>query len=549
MSRRSMTAGVLGLVLAVSALVAPSRAFTPSAQAAALNPDLPTLIWGAYARPRTGETHITATQHLEAAAGRSMAATRVYLLWDQTFPDSYVSWLKSTNHLLLISVKAQRVDGTVVPWRSIADAQPGSALQAEIDGWAQRIKDYGTHVYFTFNHEPEAAASGTFGTDQDYKDAWQHVISSFRADQVTNATYMWIMTGYAFGLSATDRRQAVKWYPGDDYVDAMGADEYNDFTCRSTSVAPWKSLATDIEPFRQFGLSHPLKEMWLPEYGSVEDPNVPGRKAQWINDVRAMFKDSAYSQFRGILYFNAQRPGTNNCKWYVDSSDSSLAAFKAMGQDPFYSRLDGMPPPPPPPPPVVKNALFVVGSPTLGTGDAAINNRLDADGYTVTVVDDSVAAATDALGKDVVVISATANSGSVLNKFHDTPTPVMVYKPALYDDMGFTATNAFGTLKSSTIDGLDPADPLAAGFTGTVGVLTTADLMPWGTVGADAHVTATVGGKPALFDYPLGSTLADGKVAAGCRVGFPAYTTSPSKFTAAGKALFDNAISWLDSCS
>ena len=252
-------------------------------------------------------------------------------------------------------------------------------MQNQINGWADKIKAYGVPVYFTFNHEPEAAASNSFGTDAQYIAAWRHVVHTFRDRGVTNAKFMWIMTGFAFTLPSSDRRQAIKWFPGDDWIDAMGDDEYNDFTCRDDSKAPWKNLTAELEQFRLFGLQHPTKEMWVTEYGTVEDPAVAGRKAAWIDQARADFKNPKWSQFKGVLYFHAYRPGVGVCQWWLDSSTSSLSSFAAMGADPFYTALPGSPPPPPPPPPPPgTKALLVVGNTTLAAGDEAMRAHLAA---------------------------------------------------------------------------------------------------------------------------------------------------------------------------
>ncbi len=514
--------------------------------ASAVDPNEPTLIWGAFARPRAGESYRQSHENLEAQIGRTLAAVRVYLLWNQPFPDDYHVWLRDSGRLPLISVRPQRMNGSRVLWRDIANAAPGSTLYNEIVGWADRIKTYGVPVYFTFNHEPEASASTPNGADHEFIAAWRKVVTVFRDRGVTNAKYLWIMTGWSFQVPASDPRQAIKWFPGDAYVDALGSDEYNDYTCRVESDAPWKSLASEIEYFRQFGLNHPTKEMWLPEYGSFEDPQSPGRKAQWVNEARAAFKTDAYAQFRGILYFHSYRPGTP-CLWWIDSSASALSAWAAMGHDVFYTRTNGDPPPPPPPP--EKDALLVVGSTTLGVGDAAVRSRLEAAGYTVSAVDDGAVTASDATGKDVVVISSTTDDRLVRTTLRDVATPTLIWKATLYDDMGLTAVGANGITRSASISIVNPAHPLAAGRSGTVTVLTSADSMPWGTVGGSAAVVATVGGQPTLFAYPAGTALPGGGVSAGCRVGFPAYHTSPARFTNDGRALFDAAVAWADACT
>jgi Glycosyl hydrolase family 26 len=323
----AMTSGLVG------AAAAPATAAT---SAAAVNPSQPRLIWGAYARTRGNENLQTALERLEKGAGRKVAATRDYLRWDSGF-GPHQRWLVSTGRLPLISVTSKRENGTPVSWSSIANASSTSAVGKQIATWADRIKSLNGKVYFTFNHEPEAAASNSRGTSKDFVAAWRKIVNVFRQRGVTNAKYLWTMTGWAYAVNASDRRAASKWYPGDSYVDALGSDEYNDYTCRSDYKASWRSLASEIEPFRKFGLAHPSEELWLPEFGSVEDRAQPGRKAEWMGGVRETFKSDKYAQFRGLVYFSALREGTP-CSWWADSSSSALSAFGAMGRDTFYTR-------------------------------------------------------------------------------------------------------------------------------------------------------------------------------------------------------------------
>jgi hypothetical protein len=63
-------------------------------------------------------------------------------------------------------------DHTFVQWRDIANAQPGSTLYNDVVRWATRIKGLGTHVYFTFNHEPETTQN-TSGTGAEFIAAWR----------------------------------------------------------------------------------------------------------------------------------------------------------------------------------------------------------------------------------------------------------------------------------------------------------------------------------------------------------------------------------------
>ena len=209
------------------------------------------------------------------------------------------------------------------------------------------MRDYAKPLYFTFNHEPESSASFANGEAPDFIAAWRKFHDIFVARGATNVKFMWIMTDYSFFVGSNARNDASKWYPGDAYLDAMGADAYNWYNCRTGINTPWWTLETIIRPFRDFGAAHPDKELWLSEYASTEDTASPGRKAQWINQAQALFKRSDYAQFHGIVYFDFQGP--DNCRWFTDSSTTSASAFRTLAQDAFYGGPDAPPPPPPPP--------------------------------------------------------------------------------------------------------------------------------------------------------------------------------------------------------
>jgi hypothetical protein len=333
--RRRLTLGsVLVLASTVLALGAPpSQADEP-----------PKVAFGARTQPASGQKTWQAAAQFEAQLGRKLGVNRLFFRWDQTFPDADVNWMVANRRTMLISVKARRSDDAVVTWSSIAGAKPGSSIHNQIVQWATRVKNVGQPIYFTFNHEPEAATNLENGTNTDFIAAWRKVITVFRARGVTNAKYVWITTDYSFWIN--DRRKASLWYPGDSYVDHIGADAYNWHTCRPGITNAWKSLQQIIDPLRRFGLAHPAKGLMLPEWASAEDPNQPGRKAAWIDEARALFKKPGWEQFVLISYFNHNPvPKFAPCTWPVNSSATAFASFKAMANDPYYTQQSGSAPP------------------------------------------------------------------------------------------------------------------------------------------------------------------------------------------------------------
>lgn len=274
-----------------------------------------------------------AYRHTEAMLGTRLNAIRMFASWDTAFPDATSRWARDSGRRVLLSVKAQTTGGGAMQYRTIAGAQPGSAEYRSIVRWAGAVKAFRARLYFTFNHEPEAKASDASGSAAEYVSAWRRVITAFRQQGVRNADYLFIAT--AHGFKRTDERRATRFYPGDAYVDDLGADAYNWYTCRAGIGTAWRSLTEIIEPFRQFGRLHPGKGLLLPEFASAEDPASPGRKAQWVADARALFKRPTHAQFEAVLAF--YRPIIReSCDYRVNSSAESLRAYQDMAQDPFY---------------------------------------------------------------------------------------------------------------------------------------------------------------------------------------------------------------------
>lgn len=317
----------LGLVLFLTALWSP---IGPTASSGTSG-----VMFGAFAAVRSGETQQTAVENLEGDIGRPLSAVRVYDRWDSRFPTSYDLWLRNTGHALFLSVRAQRVDGSIIRWRDIANAQPGSSLYTTMVNWATRIKNFDAPVFFIFHHEPETELSEPNGGASDFIDAWRKIVTVFRDQGVTNARYVWTLTGYAF--ARRDSKAANLWYPGDDYVDYIGGDPYNFYTCRPSVDSPWRSFADIVEPMRLFGEAHPSKGLVLPEWGSVEDSAVPGRKAEWIAGAQATLKSSGWEQFEAVLYWHSRSHIYSGCQWQLDTSQSSLNAFAQMGADPYFN--------------------------------------------------------------------------------------------------------------------------------------------------------------------------------------------------------------------
>jgi hypothetical protein len=293
--------------------------------------------FGASAPQRDGESPREAVERIESQIGRPLAIVRVFKRWDMQFPTDVDSWLAASGHRLFLSISAQRSNGQFVPWGWIANAEPGSGLYNTMVRWAKSIKEFGAPVSFSFDPEPETGPASTMGSPAEFVDAWRKMHDIFADVGAMNATWVIVTTAYTY--SRTDGRGISAWYPGDGYVDAIGADGYNFFGCSPGVSTAWRSFQQIFDPVRAFGALHPSKPVVVPEWGSVEDPSTPGRKARWIADATATLKSPGWEQFATVVYWNS---ATSGCSYVIDSSDSSLSAFAAMGGDPYF--FDGSPP-------------------------------------------------------------------------------------------------------------------------------------------------------------------------------------------------------------
>ena len=69
------------------------------------------LQWGAEVNPTR-----TNMQNLETSVGRTFASSRIFVRWNTVFPASYETWLLSTGHELMVSVRSVRLNGATIPF-------------------------------------------------------------------------------------------------------------------------------------------------------------------------------------------------------------------------------------------------------------------------------------------------------------------------------------------------------------------------------------------------------------------------------------------------
>ena len=89
----------------------------------------------------------------------------------------------------------------------------------------------------------------------------------------------------------------------------------------------WVSFQVAYQNTQNFAAAHGKPWMAV-EYGSMEDPAVPGRKAQWFTDALPTIK--SWPLLKALIYFDEVKDGYS---WITDSSPSSIASYAQIGAD------------------------------------------------------------------------------------------------------------------------------------------------------------------------------------------------------------------------
>jgi hypothetical protein len=258
---------------------------------------------------------------LEDQLGRGFAVDHTYYQWDDVFPTDYDRWTLRSGRIPFLNWTTRSSDGPPVKFSDIISGD----LDAVIDARAREVADLGRPVFVAFAHEPGPLigdSPSTSGTEEEYVEAWRHVVSRFDAEGADNVSWVWTLTAFAFKNGDQDTL-----YPGDDVVDWVGVDGYVNVRCPWLDV-PWTRWAEVFTPAHDFAASRD-KPLMVAEFGLREDPSDPARKAEWLSESVEDIKDMP--SLKAVVSFNSQ----SSCSSPVVSSQQALRGYRTMGQDPW----------------------------------------------------------------------------------------------------------------------------------------------------------------------------------------------------------------------
>ncbi|UWZ60120.1 DNRLRE domain-containing protein [Dactylosporangium aurantiacum] len=298
------------------------------------------VLWGAAAGGFSDVPRDEALKTFEQKTGRTSTVYHTYHKGDELFPtkDEIAMTSDPANpRTLMLNWKV----GYGTKWANVAKGDQ----DARIDRLSTFIKtNYGTRKFFmVLHHEPEndvVATAGSGMTAKDYAAMFRHTVLRMKANGVTNAVFVVAYMNY-------EKWNNSPWwgdlYPGDDVVDWVGVDTYNnaqpggfhtgDFNYmmnRTTDKAKfpgWYTWATT---------NHPAKPIMVAEWGVYDSsPTVVGKnKADVYATVLPQL--AKMPQIKGLVYFETAKD-QNGHDIRMDDTPEALAGFRKIAADPRFN--------------------------------------------------------------------------------------------------------------------------------------------------------------------------------------------------------------------
>ena len=242
---------------------------------------------GAYLGVYSDLPGLTAGQSVssrEKQLGRKFAIDSHYYNWTDNFPGA-----------------AEKADATtgrtpMITWwgTTLSDITDGSS-DALIRARASSIKSFGKPVFLRWGAEMNGnwfAWSGPSNGNNPaaYVAAWKHIHDIFASAGVTNVSWVWAPNANSKpgGTDVTSWNNWRNYYPGDAYVDWVGADGYN---WGSFALNRWRSMASFMGAiYRDYAGHKPfmILETATNAFG--------GDKGAWLDQTRAWIE--AHTAFR-----------------------------------------------------------------------------------------------------------------------------------------------------------------------------------------------------------------------------------------------------------
>lgn len=227
------------------------------------------------------------------------------------------------------------------PSSALLDALASGGADRELRRVARQLRDLGGVVFVepawemngNWSYPWQGALNGE-GRDAPARfiAAWRHVVDVFRDEGAANLRWVFSPNvgnpAVGAGAGPTHWNWYGHYYPGDEYVDYVGAHGFN---APSLWGAPYQEFAALFDGsaadhiVSDLAARYPTKPIIIGEFASEE---TPGRsKGEWIREAYEFLQ--SHPRVVGAIWFNMNK----ETDWRLNSSPGALQAYrKAMRQ-------------------------------------------------------------------------------------------------------------------------------------------------------------------------------------------------------------------------
>lgn len=248
----------------------------PSSAGSGNQPGTSPILWGVYsgAVDRSGTPIETAISQYQSELSHPVQVFHIFVDWTASWSDVAqwgAGYAISTGRIPLITYEA---------WNRPLDQIAAGAFDRDIDGMAVGAAATKSEVWIRIFHEFNDCTNypwqSCHWTAPQFVSAWRHIVDRFRADGATNVKFIWEPDG-------TGSIDAIgPYYPGDNYVDYTGWDDYGYNTARDYAAV------SAVSP----------KPMVLGEVGASDN------KLDWLESLASNINNGNYRLIHSVIWFD-----------------------------------------------------------------------------------------------------------------------------------------------------------------------------------------------------------------------------------------------------
>lgn len=274
----------------------------------------------------------------ESAAGRRFDFVYRFHDLNDEIPDAQDRAVLATGAIMHFAIDARDFGHPETPWVTWSDIAAGR-FDNELMAQAKGIASIGRPVFVTLDHEPDQARHRIQGSPADYVRAWRHVHQLYARVGATNAVWVWVVMGWMPAASI-----ALQMWPGNDVVDWISWEAYDDAGCRSGPAVPDKSLsfAHVVQSFYIYLLDHgrqdgidTTKPIMISETASAVAA-MSTKPSRWYQSIPPYLSTNPRIKAVG-LWDHMGRPET--CSFQFSSDPSRSSDVATAGRDSWVNPL------------------------------------------------------------------------------------------------------------------------------------------------------------------------------------------------------------------